>query len=105
MIRRPPRSTLFPYTTLFRSEIASCNYPARKFGVKNGMWMKRALELCPELKILPYDFPAYEEASERFYDAILDIGGVVQSVSIDEALVDVTNIVLSAAGSDGTGVD
>src|SRR3989449_9742998 len=24
MIRRPPRSTLFPYTTLFRSAIASC---------------------------------------------------------------------------------
>src|SRR3712207_7830647 len=25
MIRRPPRSTLFPYTTLFRSRIASVN--------------------------------------------------------------------------------
>src|SRR2546422_4136263 len=24
MIRRPPRSTLFPYTTLFRSAIACC---------------------------------------------------------------------------------
>src|SRR5689334_24460629 len=24
MIRRPPRSTLFPYTTLFRSEVAGC---------------------------------------------------------------------------------
>src|SRR5260370_28599934 len=24
MIRRPPRSTLFPYTTLFRSEIKDC---------------------------------------------------------------------------------
>src|SRR5258705_11132514 len=24
MIRRPPRSTLFPYTTLFRSNIAGC---------------------------------------------------------------------------------
>src|SRR3712207_7078699 len=24
MIRRPPRSTLFPYTTLFRSEEAGC---------------------------------------------------------------------------------
>src|SRR5256885_10865515 len=24
MIRRPPRSTLFPYTTLFRSSILSC---------------------------------------------------------------------------------
>src|SRR5437899_5983190 len=25
MIRRPPRSTLFPYTTLFRSQSRSCN--------------------------------------------------------------------------------
>src|SRR3989454_5018600 len=26
MIRRPPRSTLFPYTTLFRSELASATF-------------------------------------------------------------------------------
>src|SRR2546430_12543382 len=26
MIRRPPRSTLFPYTTLFRSEIPSTSH-------------------------------------------------------------------------------
>src|SRR2546430_12142591 len=25
MIRRPPRSTLFPYTTLFRSHLAACD--------------------------------------------------------------------------------
>src|SRR2546427_8580120 len=30
MIRRPPRSTLFPYTTLFRSVAAEC----RKAGVR-----------------------------------------------------------------------
>src|SRR2546430_9500224 len=41
MIRRPPRSTLFPYTTLFRSperagndranrDTARCRYPARR---------------------------------------------------------------------------
>src|SRR2546427_5080630 len=30
MIRRPPRSTLFPYTTLFRSESASHDVPRRK---------------------------------------------------------------------------
>src|SRR3712207_8255013 len=29
MIRRPPRSTLFPYTTLFRSNLAVLN-PARR---------------------------------------------------------------------------
>src|SRR2546427_8751574 len=27
MIRRPPRSTLFPYTTLFRSEAFACLNP------------------------------------------------------------------------------
>src|SRR2546429_9576104 len=27
MIRRPPRSTLFPYTTLFRSGTGEINYP------------------------------------------------------------------------------
>ncbi|KAL0254919.1 deoxycytidyl transferase [Diplodia seriata] len=83
------------------SEIASCNYPARKFGVKNGMWMKRALDLCPELKTLPYDFPAYEEASKSFYEAILDTGGIVQSVSIDEALIDVSVQCIAVGGSDG----
>ncbi|KAM0332476.1 hypothetical protein ACHAQA_002757 [Verticillium albo-atrum] len=87
------------------SEIASCNYPARKFGVKNGMWMKKALELCPDLKVLPYDYPAYEEASELFYAAILEAGGVVQSVSVDEALLDVTGVVYGAVGSDGGEVD
>ncbi|KAF2147460.1 uncharacterized protein K452DRAFT_240935 [Aplosporella prunicola CBS 121167] len=83
------------------SEIASCNYPAREHGIKNGMWMKRAQELCPELKILPYDFPAYEDASRSFYDAILSIEGVVQSVSIDEALIDVSAQCIAAGGSDG----
>src|SRR3989442_4947715 len=27
MIRRPPRSTLFPYTTLFRSQVLGCYRP------------------------------------------------------------------------------
>jgi DNA repair protein REV1 len=83
------------------SEIASCNYPARKFGVTNGMWMKRAQDLCPGLKVLPYDFPAYEEASTAFYEAIIATGGLVQSVSIDEALVDVSLLCSKAAGTDG----
>jgi len=86
------------------SEIASCNYPARAFGVKNGMWMKQALKLCADIKVLPYDFAAYEEASKGFYEAIIDVGGIVQSVSIDEALVDITALCLPAGGTDGFGV-
>src|SRR3712207_7862925 len=30
MIRRPPRSTLFPYTTLFRSRTCPCRSPGRR---------------------------------------------------------------------------
>ncbi|KAK2592849.1 deoxycytidyl transferase [Conoideocrella luteorostrata] len=97
--------TVVAHSTGSGSEIASCNYPARKFGVKNGMWMKRATELCPNLKVLPYDFPAYEEASRLFYESIMALGGVVQSVSIDEALIDATHVVLSSSGSQGVGID
>ncbi|EQL38084.1 DNA repair protein REV1 [Blastomyces dermatitidis ATCC 26199] len=86
------------------SEIASCNYPARSFGIKNGMWMKAALQMCPNLKVLPYDFAAYEQASRAFYEVILSIDGIVQSVSIDEALVDITGVCLDAGGSDGRGI-
>lgn len=86
------------------SEIASCNYIARSHGVKNGMWMKGALDACPELKVLPYDFPAYEDASRKFYSSVLSIDGIVQSVSIDEALVDVSSRCLDAGGTDGRGI-
>lgn len=86
------------------AEIASCNYPARGSGLKNGMWMKLALELCPQLTVVPYDFPAYEKASRRFYDIILSTSGIVQSVSIDEALIDVSAMCISAGGSNGVGI-
>src|SRR2546430_17741912 len=33
MIRRPPRSTLFPYTTLFRSQAIHASVAAREFHV------------------------------------------------------------------------
>src|SRR2546425_9641816 len=32
MIRRPPRSTLFPYTTLFRSDLIKCGSCAVRHG-------------------------------------------------------------------------
>src|SRR5260221_2901342 len=35
MIRRPPRSTLFPYTTLFRSHLIEMDVPFASFGRSN----------------------------------------------------------------------
>src|SRR3989442_7350514 len=42
MIRRPPRSTLFPYTTLFRSSCELCQRALRA-GEKSGDVFERAL--------------------------------------------------------------
>src|SRR2546426_2605336 len=36
MIRRPPRSTLFPYTTLFRSRSRGSRAPERRGDVRDG---------------------------------------------------------------------
>src|SRR3712207_7164488 len=36
MIRRPPRSTLFPYTTLFRSEREAVPHPGRNLRQRGG---------------------------------------------------------------------
>lgn len=75
------------------SDIASCNYAAREFGVKNGMWMEEARKLCPGIICLPYEFLKYEEASKTFYDVILSKNAEkVQAVSVDEVLMDVSNL-------------
>src|ERR1041385_7856243 len=41
MIRRPPRSTLFPYTTLFRSVSSGCARLDRRRGVRAGGWRRQ----------------------------------------------------------------
>src|SRR5256885_3235516 len=51
MIRRPPRSTLFPYTTLFRSALAELRYRLRKF-VREGDAVARAAGLEPQQYLL-----------------------------------------------------
>src|SRR3712207_8991693 len=44
MIRRPPRSTLFPYTTLFRSEFFSLLYCNPPYDTEQGTGGNRRLE-------------------------------------------------------------
>ncbi|KAJ2747971.1 deoxycytidyl transferase [Coemansia sp. BCRC 34301] len=75
------------------SQIASCNYLVRSFGMKSGMFMAQASQLCPSLVTIPYDFDAYKRMSKAFYDIVTEIADETQAVSIDEALLDVTHVV------------
>src|SRR5256885_13664767 len=52
MIRRPPRSTLFPYTTLFRSPLA-CN---RRNGIQRESGPVFRLTIQVELDLIPIGF-------------------------------------------------
>lgn len=52
------------------SEIASCSYEARKFGIHNGMFVGAALKLCPDLKTISYDFEEYQEVARTLYNTI-----------------------------------
>src|SRR2546429_4514231 len=49
MIRRPPRSTLFPYTTLFRS--ARLREDVRRCQLRRGAWYP-VLSLAPDEAVL-----------------------------------------------------
>src|SRR3712207_7956629 len=48
MIRRPPRSTLFPYTTLFRSRCSACRQVTPEVVVQRDQW--HVLHTCAQIQ-------------------------------------------------------
>ena len=75
-----------------RGVIATCNYEARAFGVHSAMSTARALQLCPQLVLLPPDFERYSAASRTILDIYRDYTPLVEPLSLDEAYLDVTGI-------------
>src|SRR2546429_1834199 len=68
MIRRPPRSTLFPYTTLFRSALAAqAATPVRKLVLNEAgpVLGRAALERMAAYVGLQPEFPDMAQAEER----------------------------------------
>ncbi|GAC94456.1 hypothetical protein PHSY_002027 [Pseudozyma hubeiensis SY62] len=84
------------------SEIASCSYKAREFGIRNGMSLGQAKRLCPQVETIPYDFEAYNSISLTFYTFLLENSDALQAVSVDEALVDVSLLLQSMRDGDTT---
>lgn len=74
------------------SEIASCSYEARKFGLKNGMFLGQALKLCPNLKTIKYDFEGYKEVSYALYNTVASYTLDIEAVSCDEMYVDCSKL-------------
>ena len=73
------------------SDVASCSYEARSAGVHNGMSVGKAVKLCPNLELLPYDFEGYRQVSQLFYETLLLYSSTVEAVSCDEAYLELTD--------------
>ena len=64
--------------------------PAKKYGIQTGEPLFQALEKCPDLRIVPPDYPLYVEASRHFVAMLRQFSPCVEQYSIDEAWVDMT---------------
>jgi DNA polymerase-4 len=70
--------------------IITCSYEARAYGVKTGMRLKHARELCPDLIQCPARPERYAEVSTNIMSALQEITPDVEVFSVDEAFLDVT---------------
>lgn len=70
--------------------IITSSYEARRYGVKTGMRLKAAKQLCPHLIQIPSRPKRYAEISIRIMDALQQVTPDIEIFSVDEAFLDVT---------------
>lgn len=76
-----------------RGVVAAASYEARRFGVRSAMPMSRAVRQCPQAVIVRPRFDRYREVSEQIREIFLGVTPLVEPLSLDEAYLDVTDVV------------
>jgi DNA polymerase IV len=75
-----------------RGVVASCSYPARRYGIHSAMPMAQAVRLLPQLIIVPAQHGAYSAVSRQVMARLHQLTPLVEQLSIDEAFLDVTQL-------------
>lgn len=73
-----------------RGVVATCNYEARRYGVRSAMATAQALKLCPHLVVIPPAMDKYRAASRQILAIYHDYTELVEPLSLDEAYLDVS---------------
>lgn len=74
-----------------RGVIATCNYEARKFGVRSAMATAHALKLCPDLTVICGQMQKYKDVSIQIRSIFLRYTDKIEPLSLDEAYLDVSD--------------
>ncbi|MEG3691722.1 DNA polymerase IV [Vibrio coralliirubri] len=74
-----------------RGVLSTCNYEARKFGVRSAMPTGKALQLCPNLLVVPGRMSVYVEISKNIREIFSRYTSIIEPLSLDEAFLDVTD--------------
>ena len=75
-----------------RGVLTTCNYNARKYGIRSAMPVIKAKKLCPHLIVLPVRFNLYRQASQQIRAIFKRYTKLVEPLSLDEAYLDVTDL-------------
>ena len=75
-----------------RGVVASCSYPARRFGVHSAMPMAQAVRRCPDLLVVSHRHGAYGQYSRQVMAQLRALSPLVEPLSIDEAFIDVSDL-------------
>ncbi len=83
-----------------RGVVASASYEVRAFGVRSAMPMRTALQRCPQAILVKPRFGRYSQVSRQVMGIFGEITPLVEPLSLDEAYLDVTELV-AAGGKPG----
>lgn len=74
-----------------RGVISTCNYIARKYGVRSAMATAYARKLCPDLVLVPGRMALYSEISQQIRKIFVRYTDKIEPLSLDEAYLDVSD--------------
>lgn len=78
--------------TTERGVVSSCSYETRKMGVRSGMSMKMAKQLCPEAVVVRGDSSKYSYYSKIISEMVKEQVPLFEKTSIDEFYIDLSGM-------------
>ncbi len=75
-----------------RGVVSACSYETRKFGIRSGMAMKLAKQLCPEAVVIRGNAGTYTKFSQEVTEIIKEQVPVFEKASVDEFYADLTGM-------------